>query len=131
MSGRPLERHTKMIAAGIALFLIAAVGLLIWHINGPRVVARAVSPEGIEMCIVQRCNWSVEPFTTRFFYRKPGTDWIGFYYDHQDWYWGSGTVSLNTNLHEAVFFRDGVPVVTFDWDVERYTLHRSPTIESR
>jgi hypothetical protein len=76
------------------------------------------------MCIVQQCNWSGEPFTTSFIYRKPGADWGWFYYDHQDWYWGRARVSLDPKARVAVFYRDNSPAVTFAWDTETYTLHR-------
>ena len=76
------------------------------------------------MCIVQQCNWDLEPFTTSFIYRKEGALWRWFYYDHQDSYWGRGRVSLDTNAHVAVFYRGGSPAVTFAWVPGVYTLHR-------
>jgi hypothetical protein len=108
----------------LVVIVVAATGLFCWHIRVPRIVARAVTPDGIEMCIVQQCNWSPEPFTTSFVYRKPGTGWRWFYYDHQDNYWGGGRVLLDTNTHVAVFYRGSSPTVTFAWDKEIYTLQR-------
>ena|SRR5690349_10425791 len=106
------------------VFAVACGSQFLRHISGPRVVARAVSPDGVEMCIVQQCNWDAEPFTTSFVYRKPGTGWGRFYFDHQDWYWGKSPVLLDTNKHTAVFYRAGCPAVTFEWATETYTLHR-------
>ena len=71
-----------LVCVAIAFFLL--LGWFVKHINGPRVVARAVAPDGTEMCIVQRCNWNGEPFTTSFYCRKPGGQWGWFYYDHQN-----------------------------------------------
>lgn len=108
------------------LVLIAAVGVLVLHVNGPRTVAEAVAPDGTEMRLVQRCNWSGEPFTTGFYFRRPGENWGWFYYDHQDNYWSrrSSRVTLDTNAGIALFYRDGVPAVTYDWKRERFILHR-------
>jgi len=100
------------------------MGLFLWHIRTPRVVGRAVTPDGVEMFIVQQCNWSAEPFTTYFVYRKPGAEWRKFYYDHQDIYWHRCRASIDTNAHVAVFYRGRSPAVTFAWDTETYTLHR-------
>ncbi len=116
--------RTRKSLGVFAALLVVGVGLFLWHIGSPRIVARAVTPEGIEMCIVQRCNWSGEPFTTSFVFRKPGGRWGWFYYDHQDTYWGSGHALINTNTALAVFYRRGAPAVSFDWAAETYTLHR-------
>ena len=110
-------------ASTFLLFSYFVISFL-WHIDKPRIVARAVSPDGVEMCIVQECNWDGEPFTTRFVFHKPGTNWGWFYYDHEDWYWRTGRVVLDTNSKTARFYRKGKPAVTFKWDTETYTLHR-------
>jgi len=108
----------------LAVALIVSAALFVKHIRVPRVVGRAVAPDGTEMCIVQQCNWNAEPFTTSFVYCRPGTDWGWFYFDHQDWYWSTSRASLDTSNQVAVFYRDGSPAVTFAWTREIYTLHR-------
>jgi hypothetical protein len=114
--------------ASAILFLFLAVLLVsmifLGHISHPRTVARAMTPEGIELRIVQECNWSIEPFTTSFVYRQPHQNWQWFYYDHEDLYWGTGAVSLDTTNHVAVFYRGSTPAVTFHWDSKIFTLHR-------
>ena len=103
---------------------LAAAAMFVAHIAHPRIVARALAPDGTELCIVQECNWSPEMFTTSFVYHKPGVEWRRFYYDHQDVYWGSARASLDTNAHVVVFYRGSSPAVTFAWDAEVYTMHR-------
>src|SRR5947208_1185720 len=66
-----MKRFTPLALILLAFAFVLLIGWFIKHINGPRVVARAVAPDGTEMCIVQKCNWSGEPFTTSFYYRKP------------------------------------------------------------
>ena len=128
MARRP---KIALMSAGIAFLLFAYIVIsFLWHIDKPRIIARAVSPEGVEMCIVQECNWSGEPFTTRFVFRKPGTNWGWFYYDHQDWYWRTTRVVLDTNSKTARFYRGKELAVTFQWGSETYTLPRwNRTIE--
>lgn len=122
--GSPMKVRVRIVFAILAVALTAGVVLGFRHLSGPRVVARAVTPDGVEMCIVQQCNWNAEPFTTSFMYRQLGGVWRRFYYDHQDTYWGSGHASLDTNARVAVFYRGSSPAVTFDWATETYTLHR-------
>ncbi|HNU51124.1 MAG TPA: hypothetical protein PKJ98_09540 [Verrucomicrobiota bacterium] len=102
-------RCKVVIAACLAGLVLAGVGAhrflrFLLRVGVPRIVARAVSPDGVEMCIVQECNFSTEPFTTSFVYRKPGADWGWFYFDHEDWYWGTGRVSVDTSNQVAVFY---------------------------
>lgn len=113
-----------MIAAGSAILLVVAAALFIWHINGPRVVARAVAPDGTEFCVVQTCNWDLEFFTTSCYYRKPGGQWGWFYYDHQDWYWRRGRAEVDAVAKRVSIYRDGRVTVTFDWESERFRLLR-------
>jgi len=122
-------RCKVVIAACLAGLVLVGVGThrflrFLLRVGVPRIVARAVSPDGVEMCIVQECNFSTEPFTTSFVYRKPGADWGWFYFDHEDWYWGTGRVSVDTSNQVAVFYRAGSPAATFAWGTETYTLHR-------
>ena len=114
----------KLILAAAALAIVLGVLTFVAHLTGPRVVGQAVSPEGVEMCVVQRYNWSGEPFTTSFVFRKPGKNWGWFYFNHQDSYWGNSRVVMNPSNQTAVFYRGTAPAVTFDWASETYTLHR-------
>jgi hypothetical protein len=109
----------------VVVFLVVVLGVaFVRHIGGPRVIARAVAPDGTEMCLVQRCNWSAELFTTSFVCRPPGGTWGWFYFDHQDGYWRTSRVALDTNAGVAVFYRGAAPAVTFAWATETYTMHR-------
>ena len=119
-----MRNRTRIVCGFLAIALVCSAALFIRHISVPRVVGRAVAPDGTEMCVVQQCNWNAEPFTTSFVYRRPGTNWGWFYFDHEDWYWGVSGVSLDTNNAVAVFYRGGSPAVTFAWATEIYTLHR-------
>jgi hypothetical protein len=114
-----------MITAGTAISLIAVAALSIWHINGPRVVARTVAPDGTEFCVVQTCNWDLEFFTTSCYYRKPGGQWGWFYYDHQDWYWGRGRAEVDSVAKRISIYRNQRVTVTFEWESERFRLLRS------
>ena len=125
MSARSLRRRTKIMSAVIAVLLVVVVALFIWHINGPRVVARAVAPGGTEFCVVQTCNWDLEFFTTSCYYRKPGGQWGWFYYDHEDWYWGHGRAEVDPVAKRISIYRDGRVTVTFEWESERFCLLRT------
>jgi len=117
-----MKMRILLILSGV--FLAVGVGTCIHHINTPRIIGRAVAPDGTEMCLVQKCNWSGELFTTSFFYKRPNDRWAWLYYDHQDDYWRSSRVVVDTNAQKAVFYRGNSPAVTFLWADEVYTLHR-------
>ena len=120
-----MQTRARILLGMTAAALMVGVGSCIHHINVPRVVGRAVAPDGTEMCIVQEFNWSAEPFTTSFVYRKPGGQWGRFYFDHEDWYWGNSRATVDTNALKAIFYRGSSPAVTFAWETETYTMHRS------
>ena len=111
-----------LILAAIAIALFGSYSF--YKVITPRTVARAVAPDGTEMCIVQWFNWSSELFTTRFMYRQPGGTWGEFYFDHQDDFWASSRVTVDPATQTAVFDRDGKPAITFVWPSATYTMHR-------
>jgi len=117
--------RTQIILIVIAIAVVVMGVLLVRHIDGPRVVARAVAPDGTEFCVVQKCNWEFEFFTTSCFYRKPGGRWGWFYYDHEDWYWGRGRTEIDGVTKRINIIRDGHVTVTFDWESERFRLLRT------
>jgi hypothetical protein len=117
--------RTQIILIGIAIVVVATGVLFVRHIDGPRVVARAVAPDGTEFCVVQKCNWDLEFFTTSCFYRKPGGRWGRFYYDHEDWYWGCGRAEVDSAAKRISIIRDERVTVTFDWESERFRLLRT------
>lgn len=117
---RRIGPRSRLIFAVLAAAFVVTLTLFIRHISVPRVIGRALAPDGTEMCLVQRCNWSGEPFTTSFYSRKPGAPWNWFYYDHQDVYWDSSPVVLDTNTQVATFYRGKSTAVTFNWSTETY-----------
>ena len=117
-----MAKRIFWILSGVVLLLV--VGTCVHQINSPRIIGRAVAPDGTDMCIVQRFNWSGELFTTSFYYKRPNDQWRWHYFDHQDDFWHSSRVTLDTNAQKAVFYRGNSPAVTFLWAEEIYTLHR-------
>ena len=119
------DNRYLLIALMVVFVCITAVGVLrIQEMIRPHIIARAKTPDGVEMCLIQKCNFSVEMFTTSFVYRRPGDVWRWFYHDHEDDYWDRSPVTIDMAGQTAVFLRDGQPAVTFNWANEDYTLHR-------
>ena len=118
---RNLWRAIAFVCAVGFAFIVA---IQLRSVGGTRVIGRATAPDGTEMLVVQKCNWSLEPFTTTFFFRRPDKTWGAFYYDHEDWFWNRSSCVINTNAQCAVFYRAGAPAITYSWRTETYKLHR-------
>src|SRR4029079_19200623 len=114
-----MPRRALPVLLIVTLLILSSVGFFIWKFSKPRVVTRAVAPDGTEMCVVQQIG---EPFSTSFVYRKPGKQWGWFYYDHEDSYCGSAETQLDVQHHPLTVLRDGKPTALFDWESEVYTL---------
>ena len=119
-----MRTSTKLILIGIVVALVAVAPLVIRRMSEPRVIARAVAPDGTEFCVVQKFNWSPEMFTTSCYYRKPGGLWGWLYFDHQDSYWDRGRAVVDPAAKRVNLHRGGALVATFDWETEKYRLLR-------
>ena len=119
----PVRARTFFIVVAAAILLLG--GFSFYRIITPRVVGRAVAPDGTEMCVIQWPNGTpvLPEFTTYFVYRRPGGLWRCFNYDFDDNFWANSRVSLDPSAQVAVFFRDGAPAITFAWASETYTIH--------
>lgn len=116
------------------LLVVAAVfwmGRELWKLARPRIVARALTPDGGELCVIQRWNgpWDDPFFTTTFAYRPPatsppGTNWLVYYHQHEDSFWGRADVQFDANRSQATIRRRGRRVIVFDWRTRTYTLFR-------
>jgi hypothetical protein len=95
-------------------------------------VARAVTPDGFELGIVQRSSFNELPwFTTSFVCRQPNGAWKRFYFHHEDRYWSGGRVSLDMNRQVATFYRGDSPAVAFGWGTGAFTnLYRHRTAQA-
>lgn len=100
---------------------VAVLFLFGRQLSKPRVVARAVAPNGIEFCMVQRLG---EPFKTSAFYRKPGGPWGWFYYDHEDSFWIGGRTEIDLSEKMIKVYREEKLTATFAWESETFELIR-------
>ena len=125
-----MSAPTKYVRICVAVALLTGAALAVWgihavwgfiHSGAPRVVARAIAPDGTELCVVQEANVIItEPFTTSVVYRRPGGGWGWFYYDHQDLYWSKGRVEVDARAKRITVFRGNKRTITFDWETETY-----------
>ncbi len=112
------------IGTALAITVIGGAIAIIHHLSVPRIIARESAPDGTEFCIIQKCNWSAELFTTSCYYRKPGGPWGRYYYDHEDWYWRRAHVEVDTASKQFRVHRNGAVTAMFDWETETFRLRR-------
>lgn len=104
--------------------LVALVWLLIGHLDGNRMICRGMLPDGSEFCVLQRCNWSAEMFTTAFYHKPADGNWHWYYYSHQDTYWGGARIEFDTNAAVARIVRGETVAITFNWRLAEYRLYQ-------
>jgi hypothetical protein len=117
---KPTRKRVAWALLALLIYFLSA--LVFRHLNGPRTVVRAVAPNGIEVRVVQTCNWNGELFTTRFCYRKPDMPWKWFYYDHQDGYWRNGHAEVDSIAKTISIHRKGRLSIEFNWESETINL---------
>ena len=73
-----------------------AVGLFIASIVKTRSVVSIDHPNGTRLRIVQK--FTAELFDTSIYFDDGDGQWRWYYYDHEDWYWGSARSRIEGNL---------------------------------
>ena len=72
---------------GALVTLAIATLLILLQPGGSGVAASLRLPDGSEYMVVQKCNWSLEPYTVGFYMRSPDGTWGWCYIDHQATRW--------------------------------------------
>ena len=129
------RRFALLATVAIVVLLTVLIVAFSERSLGPGVVAHGVSPDGVEMFVVQRSNWGGwanlrnffdDPwFTTRFICRTADGTWKSYYYWHEDTSWlGRDRLVLDTNASKAVVYRGNVAVMRFRWDTGEFQITR-------
>ncbi len=95
----------SVVAVGV-FFVIAF--LAIAQPGGSGVIGSIQTPDGSEYVVEQRCNWSVEPYTVRFYMRNPDGEWGWCYIDHEAPRWRDVEVTFDEVADEIVVTEQGV-----------------------
>jgi hypothetical protein len=101
---------------GVLTLLVLGAYAPIFYANAPlgnKLVAKATAPDGTEMVLFQKCNYSAEPYLTHFYFRNPTGSWHSFQIDFEDTRWLSGRIECNTGI--ATVYRGKAEVAQFDW----------------
>jgi len=94
------------------LLLVACFVLLAITICRPRVIAEAVAPNGVRVCVVQTLG---EPFNTATYVRQTDGQWRWFYLDHEDGPWLRGSIEIDAERRRLRVMQDGKPRAAYDW----------------
>jgi hypothetical protein len=80
-----------------AVVFVGVFGVVFYYLGpgGTGVLSRLTLPDGSEFRLIQRYNYSTEPYTIDFFFRLPNAPWGWCYIDHQDNRWRTGRLQFN------------------------------------
>jgi hypothetical protein len=100
--------------AFLLIVFIVGVGTILFLVlpGGDKIIARATSEEGVEMCIAQK--YRSDPYNVTFFRKRPGEEWGSFYYDHEDLRWLRGRIEINEDSSEALIYKGRRIVAKYD-----------------
>jgi hypothetical protein len=116
-----MRKALALLAIGLAILLL---GIFLRRLVSTRVIGYARSQDGTELCVVQKLG---DLLDTSVYYRKPGSNWGWFYYDHEDTYWAKATIIVDELNHRMTLMRGKEAVADFDWRSEVF--HRQATGE--
>jgi hypothetical protein len=88
-------RRTILTVAAVAFVGIFGIAFYYLGPGGTGVLSRLTLPDGSEFRLIQRYNYSPEPYTIDFFFRLPNASWGWCYIDHQDSRWSAGRLQFN------------------------------------
>ncbi len=94
--------------AYIVLFMIHPFG----ERDRLRIIASAKASDGTEIKLTQARNqgWA-EPYTVSLWVRPAGRNWRWYYVDHQDSWWRTGKISINTEQTKAKIIKGGKDLI--------------------
>ena len=117
-------KHTFIVL--VAVLLLCGIGIFIYgSLPGKDVIiARAVAPDGTDLCVIHKSNHTGEPYTVSFYFKRPGNPWGWFYYEHEDTRWLTGSIVFDDTGTVALIKRGWRTVATFDLKTDSFTIKR-------
>ena len=89
---------------------------------GDKLVTRTSTPDGTDIVLYQRCNYSLEPYHTHFYFRESGEPWKSFQIDFEDTRWFSGRIDVTSDADLATVYRGKHTVAQFDLRARAFTM---------
>ena len=83
----------QMLLATALVGVILTFGLFVFSIVKTRSVVSIDHPNGSRLRVVQEFN--AELFNTSIYFDDGDGQWRWYYYDHEDWYWGSAISQID------------------------------------
>jgi len=87
---------------------------------GDKRVAGQETADGT-MAVFQHCNYSGEPYTTRFYFRPNSGPWQCYYMDHEDTRWFNGRIEYDSATSVARIYRGNAEAGSFDVTTQTFT----------
>lgn len=110
----------------IGLLLVSGICTLVYgFLPGKNVIiARATAPDGTALCVTHKSNYSMEPYTVGFCFKRPDLPWGRFYFEHEDTRWFRGSIEFDDKGTTALIKRGWRTVATFDLVTDSFTIRR-------
>ena len=89
-------RHLLLLTAIISVILSVAVA--IQSAIKTRLVVNIDHPNGTRLRVVQKFEYSGDLFDTSIYFDDGDGQWRWYYYDHEDWFWGSADTNINGSV---------------------------------
>lgn len=105
----------------IAFAGLARIGYAMFPL-GDKLVARTTTRDGTDIVLYQRCNYSLEPYHTHFYFREPEGRWQSFQMDFEDSRWISGRIYIDPGTDLARIYRGDDEVAQFDLHTHAFTM---------
>ena len=70
--------------------------LIVQHAMATRAIVSEDLPNGTRVRVVQ--EFSGEPFNTSIYFDDGDGQWRWYYYDHEDWYWGTADSTFEAGV---------------------------------
>lgn len=115
---------------GCLLILVIAAFVIVVQPGSSGVVASLRLADGSEYMVVQRCNWSPEPYTVAFFMRAPGGRWGWCYIDHEANRWRDVSMTYDPESDVITITRQGTWQAALDRNRSMFSIgHGAPSRE--
>ncbi|MCC7300648.1 MAG: hypothetical protein IT583_06180 [Verrucomicrobia bacterium] len=110
----------------VEVLLLCGIGIFIYGFLPGKdvIIARAIAPDGTDLCVTHKSNHTGEPYTVNFYFKRPGNPWGWFYYEHEDTRWFRGSIKLNAQGTTAFIKRGWRTVAIFDLTTDSFTIKR-------
>lgn len=100
-------------------------------VNQPLLIDKVTTPKGAAVYLTQTYRGFPDLYDVHFYTNDTNGVWRQYYIEHEDTFWASGNLRVDTQKKAVSVYKGSRPMAHFDWSNNSYRLERDKPAKAK